>query len=95
MTPETIGRCPPEFQRRHAAPLRSIWPAHDNGRDPERRLRVGFVSPDFCRHPVGYFLIRCLENLDRGLFEAVCYSDRIIQDDLTKRLQAAAAIWRA
>ena len=33
---------------------------------PPRRLRLGFVSPDFCQHPVGFFLIRALENLDRG-----------------------------
>ena len=28
---------------------------HENVRDPRRRLRLGFVSPDFCRHPVGFF----------------------------------------
>jgi predicted O-linked N-acetylglucosamine transferase (SPINDLY family) len=55
---------------------------------------VGFVSPDFGRHPVGHFLIRGLENLDRGQCETVCYCDRIIKDDLTTRLQAATTIWR-
>ena len=46
---------------------------------PDRPLRLGFVSPDFGRHPVGYFLIRGLENLDRGQCETVCYSDRVVQ----------------
>jgi predicted O-linked N-acetylglucosamine transferase (SPINDLY family) len=83
-----------EYDRLHAAPLRTARPLHQIDRDPHRRLRVGFVSPDFGRHPVGYFLIRALENLDAGQIETVCYCDRIIKDDLTRRFQAAATKWR-
>ncbi len=83
-----------EYDRLHAAPLRTAWPEHENDRDPHRRLRLGFVSPDFVRHPVGFFLIRVLENLDRDHCETVCYCDRILKDDLTARFQAAATIWR-
>ena len=57
-------------------------------------LRLGFVSPDFCRHPVGFFLIRVLENLDRSDVEIVCYNDRGPADQLTARFQAAASLWR-
>ena len=83
-----------QYQRRHAAPLQSVWRAHDNPRDPQRRLRVGFLSPDLHSHPVGYFLIRVLEYLDRGSCETVGYSDRQTGDDLTARLRATVAIWR-
>ncbi len=72
-----------EYDRLHAVPLRTARTRHANDRDPHRRLRVGFVSADFGRHPVGYFLIRALEHLDRGQCETVCYSDRMIEDDLT------------
>ena len=54
---------------------------------PRRRLRLGFVSPDFGRHPVGFFLVRVLENLDPAECETVCYSDRVVHDDLTARLR--------
>ena len=57
-------------------------------------LRVGFVSADFGRHPVGYFLIGVLENLDRQWVETFCYSDGLRKDDLTNRLQTAATHWR-
>ena len=67
---------------------------HTNDRNPERPLRLGFVSADFGHHPVGYFLIRALENLDRSQCEIVCYSDRPSNDDLTKRFQAACNSWR-
>ncbi len=89
-----------EYDRTHAQPLRSQWKRHENVRDRapsvggSRRLRVGLVSPDFYRHPVGYFVVRCLEFLDRGQCETVCYSSRVPQDDMTARLQAAAALWR-
>ena len=94
VTSSELAAAHAEYDRLHARPLRTAWPPHANVRDPERMLRVGFVSPDFGRHPVGYFLIRCLENFDRGQCETVCYSDRVILDDLTARLRAAAALWR-
>jgi len=54
---------------------------------------LGFVSADLGQHPVGYFLVRVLENLDKEQVEIVCYSDRTVKDDLTRRFQAAASQW--
>ena len=83
-----------EYNERHATPLRATWRPHDNERDPDRRLRLGFVSPDFGLHPVSYFLIQVLENLDRRQAETVCYSDRQKTDAMTDRLRATATDWR-
>ena len=83
-----------QYDKQHAAPLRSTWRPHDNEPDPDRRLRLGFVSADFGFHPVGVFLIRMLENLDRGQAETVCYSDRLNDDVMTSRLRAATTTWR-
>jgi protein O-GlcNAc transferase len=82
-----------EFDRLHAAPLRSGWKPHDNTRVADRPLRLGFLSPDLGRHPVGYFLIRILENLDSSECEIVCYSDRTTDDEMTSRFQTAATTW--
>ena len=78
----------------HAEPLAASIREYANAPDPGRRLRVGFVSPDFGRHPVAYFLIRAFENLDRTEWETICYSDRLNKDELTARFQSAATIWR-
>ena len=84
-----------EFDHRFAAPLREHWRPHENDRDPERRLRVGFVSPNFFLLPaIGYFVIRALENLDRAQCETVCYCDWNLPDDATQRFRAAASEWR-
>jgi protein O-GlcNAc transferase len=83
-----------EYERQHAAPLRALWRPHANSPDPERCLRLGFLSPDLRCHPVGFFAIRCLENLDRAHAEAICYSNSLTSDQLTDRFRAAAAAWR-
>jgi predicted O-linked N-acetylglucosamine transferase (SPINDLY family) len=82
-----------EFERRHTARLRSSWQPHHNPPDPQRRLRLGFLSPNFCTHPVGFFLIRVLEALDQRQAETVCYSDTPAADAMTERLRTAATVW--
>ena len=57
-------------------------------------LRVGLLSPDFGRHPVGYFLAGLLPELRDQDVEAFCYSDRGFADDMTGELKRAAADWR-
>jgi predicted O-linked N-acetylglucosamine transferase (SPINDLY family) len=95
VTPAELAAAHAEWDRQYAAPLRSTWRRHENVRDPARPLRLGFVSPDFVRHPVGFFLVRAWEHLDRGQYPVTAYSDRRSDDDFTPRLQAAASRWRA
>lgn len=81
------------WDRRHAAPLMPAKPVVPIDRNPQRRLRLGFVSADLGRHPVGSFLVRVFEHLDRAACEVLCYSDRLHADAMTARLQAAADQW--
>jgi predicted O-linked N-acetylglucosamine transferase (SPINDLY family) len=83
-----------EYERQRAAPLRQSWRPWVNRRDPDRRLRLGFLSADLRRHPVGYFTIPFLENLDREQAEAVCYYDCPVEDEVTRRFRNAAPRWR-
>ena len=64
-----------------------------NSRDPERRIRVGYVSPDFRRHPVGNFMEPIIENHDRENFELVLFSDVEARDPVTDRFQKMAEQW--
>jgi len=61
--------------------------------DPERRLKVGFVSSDFRFHGSGFFFLPMLENLDRKAFEAVLYSDVAHPDEVTGVFRDAADSW--
>jgi predicted O-linked N-acetylglucosamine transferase (SPINDLY family) len=82
------------WDRRHAAGLLPAEPPHAPRRDPQQPLRLGFVSPDLGFHPVGTFIVRFLEALDRRQAETYCYSDRTRIDDMTHRIRAASTAWR-
>jgi len=57
------------------------------------RLRVGFLSPDLRRHPVGDFIDQLLEHHDRSRIEVICYHDSVVDDDVTAKLASQAAHW--
>lgn len=81
------------FDRKFAKPLGAEVRPHDNTPDPERRLRIGYVSGDFARHPVGHFLTPVLPNHDRAQVEIFAYSDRMVDDDLSRELRGACDHW--
>jgi len=82
------------WNRRFAAPLRKLHRSHVNDRDPHRRLRIGYVSPDFRRHPICLFLLPLLEAHDRADVEIYCYASVKSPDELTGRVRKAATVWR-
>ena len=82
------------WNQHHAAPLAKFIQPHRNDRSPDRRLRVGYVSPDFRSHPVGRFLLPLLEAHDHGSLEIFCYASVRIPDTITDRCRAHADVWR-
>lgn len=63
-------------------------------RDPARKLKVGYVSPDFRDHAVAYLLEPLLEHHDRNLFDVFCYSLVEQEDETTRRLRQYGHNWR-
>lgn len=91
VTPERLLAEHLAFARRFADPLAPVARRAPRSRDPERRLRVGYVSPDLRRHPVGFFLEPVLAGHDRERFEIYCYSDARHPDETTARLASLSA----
>jgi predicted O-linked N-acetylglucosamine transferase (SPINDLY family) len=82
---------------RHLAPQPAgptYRPAPGFDPNPERRLRVGYVSADLHAHPVGFFLESVLAATDRAGTEIVCYDNGHKDDAVTARLRLVADIWR-
>ena len=82
------------FQAMHAAPLAARIRPHRNDLDPERRLRVGYVSGDFRRHSAAHAFLPVLPRHDPAVVEVTCYSQSGVEDELTARFRTAAARWR-
>lgn len=93
ITPGELAARHDEFERVLGEPLRAGWRPYDNDPDPDRPLRIGFLSSDLHRHPVGYFLVGVIERLDPGQAQAFCYSTSQAPDDLSARMQAKSE-WR-
>jgi len=80
---------------RHAAPLKQHIRPHTNNRDPDRPLRIGYVSPDLRGHPAGRFTLPLLNNHDRALFEVYAYAQVRVPDGLTEKLKSHTRGWRS
>jgi predicted O-linked N-acetylglucosamine transferase (SPINDLY family) len=67
---------------------------HTDRGDPNRRLKIGYVSPDFRDHCQSLFTIPLLSRHDHAAFEIFCYASIKRPDDLTRRIAAYADVWR-
>jgi len=93
--------CPPAemareravWARLHAEPLKSSILPHGNDPNPTRRLRIGYLSPDFRLHPVGRFFLPLLANHHHENFEIICFSSVTVPDDLSARVKSLADGW--
>lgn len=63
-------------------------------KDPDARLNVAFLSPDFRRHSCAFFLEGLLRHLDRAQVRVFGYSDTLRPDQDTLRLKALCDEWR-
>jgi protein O-GlcNAc transferase len=79
---------------RHARRFQSEIPRHENAPFPRRRLKIGYVSPDFRDHCQAMFTLPLLANHDRDRFEIHCYSDVTSPDATTDRLRNHVDVWR-
>jgi protein O-GlcNAc transferase len=80
------------FDQLYGRPLRPKMPGHHSDRSPDRRLRIGYVSPDFRQHPVAQLLEPLLANHNRAEFAVYCYSDAPA-DQVLQRLCGYADRW--
>jgi len=67
---------------------------HDNSPDPERILRVGYLSADFRRHSVACFFEPLLDCHNAQEVTTFCYANVEKPDAVTERLHSKADFWR-
>lgn len=92
-TPAVLAEEHRRWGRLHAPPSLACR-SFTNSAEPERPLRVGFISPDFKRHSVAFFFESLLDHLDRQAFELYCYSDVQAPDEVTGRIRGKANAYR-
>lgn len=94
LTPEETLAEHRRWAARHADSLAAASAVHSNDPDPERRLRIGYISADLRNHAVANFIEPVLAAHDRIDFEIICYSNCVRPDKRTERLRLLADRWR-
>jgi len=81
--------------QQHGDPLHKFVSIHSaTNRDPNRRLKIGYVSPDFREHVVGGNMLPILKQHNHREFEVYCYSNVSQPDQLTEQFKSVADVWR-
>ena len=67
--------------------------SHTKPTNPNKRLRIGYVSSDFRKHALSFFFEPILRNHDKSHVEIYCYSNVNEPDNTTERLKTMADEW--
>jgi predicted O-linked N-acetylglucosamine transferase (SPINDLY family) len=81
--------------KKHAAPFYHKRKPHTNDADPDRKLRIGYVSPDFKGHSCSYFLYPIYTNHDREKYEIYSYAEVHGNDIWTQTFRNLSDQWRS
>jgi protein O-GlcNAc transferase len=82
------------WAKQHAARFAQDTPPYDNDLDPQRPLRIGFISGNLTAHPEGRLLRPILAHLDRETFSTFVYSTVGRGDGVTNTLRQLCDTWR-
>lgn len=82
------------FEQQYACTFAGDIRPHQNDKSLDRRLRIGYVSPDLCAHSCAYFFEPLLEQHNHAEFEIFCYAEVAVPDTVTSRLQRLSDHWR-
>lgn len=93
-TPESIARAFAQWRRHAIDDTPAVTWRFPNTLSPDRRLRIGYVSPDFRNHVVARFILPFLRNHDRESFEIFCYSTSSFEDPTTSECRSLSDHWR-
>jgi protein O-GlcNAc transferase len=81
------------WAKKYEAPTVASAQFDSRNRDPQRKLKIGYVSADFCAHPVGFLLRDVVRMHDKNNFEFHGFSVGIKKDEITADIAAAVNAW--
>jgi len=67
---------------------------YENTANPDRLLRIGYVSRNFSLHSVGYFFEPVIAGHTRECYRVYCYYTHAQADETTQRISRLADVWR-
>lgn len=94
ISPEALYSEHHSFAEKFETPLLALWPKHGNSPDPERQLRIGFVSADLRNHAVAHFVEPVLKELSSfPTLQLHAYYNHTFEDNLSRHLKGYLRAW--
>ena len=81
------------FYQQHAANLTSLELLHQNSPEPNKKLKIGYVSGDFRSHSASYFTLPILKQHNHEKFDIYCYYTENRKDQVTETIKQLADHW--
>lgn len=82
-----------DFDQRFGLPNKVFWRPFDNVRDPNKRLKVGYVAQAFYNQVCKYFLLPLLEKHDKSQVEVYAYANPPFEDETTEYYKKSVDHW--
>ena len=91
----------PALTNEEVAQAHHLWPVSNNipfspfrnVRDPNRTIKVGYVSADFRFHSCANFLLPLMESHDKKEFHVTAFSSTLRSDQITERFRNCVDDW--
>jgi len=93
LSAEAIFKHYQEYDQRFGLPYRDQWQDHANTKNLTRRLKIGYVSPDFREHSIKGVLTSIITHHNHDLFEITAYAEIMKEDDYTEFYKANVDCW--
>lgn len=59
-----------------------------------KKLRIGYISADFCEHPAMFFAYNLITGHNKNIFDVYCYSAAMKNDSVTANIKNSVTVWR-
>ena len=92
-TSEEIFSYYQQFNDKFGLPLQQEWQPFTPIKKPKKKLKIGYVSPDFRNHSAQNFLLPTLSNHNHQKFEIYAFAELTKEDHVTKQYQSYVDHW--
>ena len=92
-TSEEIFSYYQQFNDKFGLPLQNEWTPFTPIKKPKKKLKIGYVSPDFKKHSAQNFLLPTLAQHNHQNFEIYAFAELSKEDHVTKQYQSYVDHW--
>ena len=93
MSAEEIFEYYKQYDKQFGLPHKSKWKPFAQPKNPHKKLKIGYVSPDFKKHAIQNFLLPILTHHDHQKFEIYAFAELKKEDSLSLKYKSYADHW--